>query len=58
MRSLNEFVIEGVTTTVDLHKRILSHEKFVSSDFDTNWLAKEKFYWLIIKLKNNILNDI
>ena len=44
MRSLNEFVIEGVTTTIDLHKRILSHEKFVSSDFDTNWLAKEKFY--------------
>ena len=44
MRSLNEFVIEGVTTTIDLHKRILAHEKFVSSDFDTNWLAKEKFY--------------
>ena len=44
MRSLNEFVIEGVTTTIDLHKRILSHEKFVSSDFDTNWLAKERFY--------------
>ncbi len=44
MRSLNEFVIEGVTTTIDLHKRILVHEKFVSSDFDTNWLAKEKFY--------------
>ncbi|MDA9740729.1 acetyl-CoA carboxylase biotin carboxylase subunit [Pelagibacteraceae bacterium] len=44
MRSLNEFVLEGVTTTIDLHKRILSHEKFVSSDFDTNWLAKEKFY--------------
>ena len=44
MRSLNEFVIEGVTTTIDLHKRILSHEKFLSSDFDTNWLAKEKFY--------------
>ena len=44
MRSLNEFVIESVTTTIDLHKRILAHEKFVSSDFDTNWLAKEKFY--------------
>ncbi|MDC3021302.1 acetyl-CoA carboxylase biotin carboxylase subunit [Pelagibacteraceae bacterium] len=44
MRSLDEFVIEGVTTTIDLHKRILAHEKFVSSDFDTNWLAKEKFY--------------
>ena len=24
--------------------KILTHEKFVSSDFDTNWLAKEKFY--------------
>ncbi len=44
MRSLNEFVIDGVTTTIDLHKKILSHEKFISSEFDTNWLAKEKFY--------------
>ena len=44
LRSLNEFVIDGITTTIDLHKKILSHEKFVSSDFDTNWLGKEKFY--------------
>ena len=44
MRSLNEFVIEGITTTIDLHKKILSHEKFISSDFDTNWLGKEKFF--------------
>ena len=44
MRSLNEFVIDGVITTIDLHKKILSHEKFISSEFDTNWLAKEKFY--------------
>ena len=44
LRSLNEFVIDGVTTTIDLHKKILSHEKFISSEFDTNWLAKEKFY--------------
>ena len=44
MRSLNEFVIDGITTTIDLHKKILSHEKFISSDFDTNWLSKEKFY--------------
>ena len=27
----------------DLHKKILSHEKFISSDFDVNWLVKEKF---------------
>ena len=44
LRSLDEFVIEGVTTTIELHKKILSHEKFISSKFDTNWLDKEKFY--------------
>jgi hypothetical protein len=27
-----------------LHKKILSHEKFISSKFDTNWLDKDKFY--------------
>ena len=43
-RSLSEFVIEGIATTIDLHKKILSHKKFINSDFDTNWLAKENFY--------------
>tara|TARA_B110000967_G_C18870285_1_gene555026 strand:- start:1508 stop:2344 length:837 start_codon:yes stop_codon:yes gene_type:complete len=41
-RSLDEFVIEGIDTTVELHKKLISHEKFISSDFDTNWLTKEK----------------
>lgn len=44
LRSLNEFVIEGVTTTIDLHKKILNHQKFINSDFDVNWLDQEKFY--------------
>ena len=44
LRSLDEFVLEGITTTIDLHKKILSHKKFLDSDFDTNWLSKEKFY--------------
>ncbi len=44
LRSLDEFVLEGITTTIDLHKKILNHKKFVTSDFDTNWLGKEKFY--------------
>jgi len=44
LRALDEFVIEGITTTIGLHKIILNHEKFISSDFDVNWLAKEKFY--------------
>ncbi len=44
LRSLDEFVIEGITTTIDLHKKILNHKKFINSDFDTNWMAKEKFF--------------
>ena len=44
LRSLDEFVLEGITTTIDLHKKILKHKKFIDSNFDTNWLAKEKFY--------------
>jgi len=44
LRALDEFVIEGITTTINLHKKILKHEKFISSDFDVNWLAKESFY--------------
>ena len=44
LRSLDEFVIEGIDTTIDLHKKILKHEKFTSSNFDTNWLANEKVY--------------
>ena len=42
IRSLNEFVIEGITTTIDLHKKILSHEKFIKSDFNVSWLDNEK----------------
>ena len=44
LRSLDEFVLEGITTTIDLHKKILRHKKFINSNFDTNWLSKEKFY--------------
>ena len=42
-RSLDEFVIEGITTTIDLHKKILCHKKFINSEFDVNWLVKENF---------------
>ena len=37
LRSLDEFVIEGITTTIDLHKKILNHKKFINSDYDVNW---------------------
>ncbi len=41
-RSLDEFVIEGITTTIDLHKKLLQHKKFIDSDFNVNWLDNEK----------------
>ena len=42
LRSLDEFVIEGITTTIDLHKKLLNHKKFVNSDFNVTWLDKDK----------------
>ena len=42
MRSLDEFVIEGITTTIELHKKLLTHKKFINSDFNVSWLDKEK----------------
>ncbi len=40
-RSLDEFVIEGITTTIKLHKKLLSHKKFINSDFNVSWLDKD-----------------
>ena len=41
-RSLDEFVIEGIVTTIPLHKKILSHKKFLDSNFNVAWLDNEK----------------
>ena len=41
-RSLDEFVIDGITTTIDLHKKLLNHKKFINSYFNVNWLDNEK----------------
>jgi acetyl-CoA carboxylase biotin carboxylase subunit len=40
LRALDEFVIEGVKTTIPLHKRILRHPKFVKGDFTTKFLEE------------------
>ena len=42
LRSLDEFVIEGITTTIELHKVLLNNKKFLSSDFNVSWLDNEK----------------
>ena len=43
-RSLDEFVIEGITTTIPLHKKLLGHKKFINSDFNTSWLDKDSIF--------------
>ncbi|MDQ0213827.1 acetyl-CoA carboxylase biotin carboxylase subunit [Oikeobacillus pervagus] len=39
-RALNEFVVEGIHTTIPFHLRLLNHEKFVEGDFNTKFLEK------------------
>ncbi len=42
LRSLDEFVIEGIITTIELHKVLLNNKKFINSDFNVSWLDNEK----------------
>ena len=39
-RALDEFVIEGVETTIAFHLKLMNHEVFISGDFDTKFLRK------------------
>ncbi|MDI6786363.1 MAG: acetyl-CoA carboxylase biotin carboxylase subunit [bacterium] len=39
LRALDEFVVEGVKTTIPLHKKILSEENFRKGDVHTNYLG-------------------
>ncbi len=36
--TLDEFIIEGVKTTIPFHKKLMSDEKFKSGEFDTGFL--------------------
>ncbi|MEW6571099.1 MAG: acetyl-CoA carboxylase biotin carboxylase subunit [Nitrospirota bacterium] len=39
-RALDEFIIEGVKTTIPFHKKVLNDPDFVSGNFNTNFLEK------------------
>jgi acetyl-CoA carboxylase, biotin carboxylase subunit len=39
-RALDEFVVEGIQTTIPLHKRIITHNDFISGNFDTHSLER------------------
>ncbi len=36
-RALDEFIIEGVKTTIPFHKRMINHSRFVGGQFDVNF---------------------
>ena len=38
LRALDEFVIEGVKTTIPFHQQLLRDPRFVAGDFDTKFL--------------------
>ncbi len=37
-RSLDEYIIEGIETTIDLHKQILTEEDFIEGNLDTHFI--------------------
>ncbi|SHF59715.1 acetyl-CoA carboxylase biotin carboxylase subunit [Ornithinibacillus halophilus] len=39
-RALDEFIVDGVHTTIPFHKLIMEHDVFVKGDFNTNFLEE------------------
>ena len=39
-RSLAEYVIDGIDTSIPLHQRLMSEVDFVNGDYDIHWLEK------------------
>lgn len=39
-RSLSEFTIEGISTTIPFHERMMRNEDFISGNFDTGFLER------------------
>ena len=39
-RALDEFVIEGIETTIPLHQKIIAHREFIDGQYDIHWLER------------------
>jgi acetyl-CoA carboxylase biotin carboxylase subunit len=39
-RSLEEFVIGGIDTTLPLHRRLIAEPDFINGEYDIHWLEK------------------
>ena len=41
VRALNEFVIEGIATTIPFHQKVLENHAFISGDFTTDFIETQ-----------------
>jgi acetyl-CoA carboxylase biotin carboxylase subunit len=39
-RALEEFVIEGVETSIALHQKLVGETDFINGNYDIHWLEK------------------
>ncbi len=39
-RALEEFVVDGIDTTIPLHRELISANDFINGDYDINWLER------------------
>ena len=44
-RSLEEFVIGGIETTIPLHQRLIADPEFIAGDFHVHWLERAMANW-------------
>ena len=60
-RALDELVIEGVQTTIPLHKKIFRHPDFISGNVDTTWArARPHIFpaWCEVVLKDDETSNL
>ena len=39
-RALSEYVIDGVTTTIPLHEKLINAQDFIDGNYDIRWLEE------------------
>lgn len=42
--ALDEYIIEGISTNIELHRRVLSHKDFRTGNFDTKFLERVNLF--------------
>ena len=50
-RALDEYVIEGIKTTIPFHQRLMRHDRFRSGDFTTKFMEEKTFDFLALNEK-------